>query len=127
MALWAEFHNGVAAGLRIAPGISKVVTTPPSLPPSFPNLTPLPSLQLDSTWIISNRSSLPPSSTPQGDDNPQRNSAHHAGVLLALGLTGHLTSLMDYELYEYLHDKHELTTIAVLLGISAARFIYTFI
>lgn len=27
MVEWAEFHNGVAAGLRIAPGISKVASS----------------------------------------------------------------------------------------------------
>ena len=26
MSVWAEFHNGVAAGLKIAPGMSQVVT-----------------------------------------------------------------------------------------------------
>ena len=132
MTMWAEFHNGVAAGLRIAPSGSKVSSilfsvVSFSLPSTFfsslisPSHTLSSSPQLDSTWILSNRSSVPPSSTPQGEDNTHRNSTHHAGVLLALGLTGHLTALMEYELFEYLQDKHELTTIAVLLGITAAR------
>ena len=35
--------------------------------------------------------------------------------------SGHLSSLLDFELFDYLQDKHELTTVAVLLGITASR------
>lgn len=49
---WAEFHNGVAAGLRLAPG----------------------GHQLTRTWIVYNK--------------PVQPSYTHAGMLMALGLTG---------------------------------------
>ncbi|CAI8050482.1 Anaphase-promoting complex subunit 1 [Geodia barretti] len=101
MVLWPQFHNGVAAGLRLSPNA-----------------------MLDSTWILSNRPS-PPLSTPASEDGSgpahSRCSPQHAGLLLALGLSGHLSSLMDFELFDYLQDKHELTTVAVLLGITASR------
>ena len=50
---WPEFHNGVAAGLRLAPGA-----------------------RLTRTWIAYN--------------SPSEPSFAHAGMLLALGLTGEL-------------------------------------
>ena len=42
---------------------------------------------------------------------------------MALGLNGHLTSLTAFNTFEYLQNKHELTVIALLLGISAARLV----
>lgn len=44
---------------------------------------------------------------------------------MALGLNGHLTNLTAFNTFEYLHDKHELTVIGILLGISAARYVIT--
>lgn len=49
---WPEFHNGVAAGLRLAPS----------------------GHQLTRTWIVYNK--------------PEEPSYTHAGLLMALGLTG---------------------------------------
>ena len=40
---------------------------------------------------------------------------------MALGLHGHLTSLSESHLYNYLQEKHELTVVGLLLGISVAR------
>ena len=65
--------------------------------------------QLDSTWIIFNH---PPE---------EKSSNGYAGFLMALGLHGHLASLSEYHLYNYLQEKHELTVVGLLLGISAAR------
>ena len=45
----------------------------------------------------------------------------YAGFLMALGLQGHLVSVPDYELYNHLKEKHELTTIGLLLGVSTSR------
>jgi anaphase-promoting complex subunit 1 len=82
---WAEFHNGVAASLRINPF----------------------ALGVDSSWIAFNK--------------PQELTAEHAGYLLGLGLTGHLRSMWSWHGYRYLVPKHELTSIAVLLGLSSAH------
>ena len=106
MSHWAEFHNGVAAGLRIAPGISKVMLQCSA--PLHTHLT-LHTPQLDSTWIIFNH---PPE---------EKFSNGYAGFLMALGLHGHLASLSEFHLYNYLQEKHELTVVGLLLGISAAR------
>jgi len=82
---WAEFHNGVAAGLRIAPDAKGV----------------------ESSWIAFNK---PSDLTPE-----------HAGFLFALGLTGHLKALMTWHTFQYLTPKHDLTSIAVLLGLAASN------
>jgi anaphase-promoting complex subunit 1 len=82
---WGEFHNGVAAGLRIAPTAKGV----------------------ESSWIAFNR---PSELTPE-----------HAGFLFALGLTGHLKELMTWHTFQYLTPKHDLTSIAVLLGLAASH------
>lgn len=82
---WAEFHNGVAAGLRISPTAKGV----------------------ESSWITFNK---PSELTPE-----------HAGFLFALGLTGHLKELMTWHTFQYLTPKHDLTSIAVLLGLAVAN------
>ena len=52
--------------------------------------------QARSAWIVFNRPKVPTFS--------------HAGVLLALGLNGHLSSLTATDLYRYLAQEHEATT-----------------
>ncbi|XP_065681647.1 anaphase-promoting complex subunit 1 isoform X1 [Hydra vulgaris] len=85
--LWPSFHNGVAAGLKIAPSVS----------------------QVGSTWILFNK--LKSAET----------AADHAGFLYALGLSGHLSVLPNIYLHDYLIKAHDLTTIALLIGISCTQ------
>ncbi|KAJ7484095.1 hypothetical protein B0H11DRAFT_1806991 [Mycena galericulata] len=82
---WGEFHNGVAAGLRISPSATGV----------------------ESSWIAFNK---PSELTPE-----------HAGFLFGLGLTGHLKEMLTWHTFGYLTPKHDLTSIGVLLGLSAAN------
>lgn len=82
---WGEFHNGVAAGLRISSQSSTV----------------------ESSWIKFNK---PSELTPE-----------HAGFLYALGLTGHLREMLTWHTFGYLTPKHDMTSIGVLLGLSAAN------
>ncbi|KAH7911788.1 hypothetical protein BJ138DRAFT_869582 [Hygrophoropsis aurantiaca] len=82
---WGEFHNGVAAGLRISPSARGV----------------------ESSWIAFNK---PSELTPE-----------HAGFLFGLGLTGHLKEMLTWHTFGYLTPKHDLTSIGVLLGLSAAN------
>ncbi|KAG5646150.1 hypothetical protein DXG03_004203 [Asterophora parasitica] len=82
---WGDFHNGVAAGLRISPFSSGV----------------------ESSWIAFNK---PSDLTPE-----------HAGFLFGLGLTGHLKEMLTWHTFGYLTPKHDLTSIGVLLGLSAAN------
>lgn len=82
---WGEFHNGVAAALRISSSSASV----------------------DSSWIAFNK---PSELTPE-----------HAGFLYGLGLTGHLKEMLTWHTFGYLTPKHDLTSIGVLLGLSAAN------
>ena len=92
MNTWPLFHNGVAAGLRACLLASDVI---------------------DSSWIIYNRpKSLLSSLDAQNE---------HAGFLLALGLNGHLAKLSRMNIHDYLWRGNELTRVAVLLGLAAAR------
>uniref|UniRef100_A0A6I8P4H6 Anaphase-promoting complex subunit 1 n=1 Tax=Ornithorhynchus anatinus TaxID=9258 RepID=A0A6I8P4H6_ORNAN len=86
MACWASFHNGVAAGLKIAPAS-----------------------QIDSAWIVYNK----PKNAELANE--------YAGFLMALGLNGHLTKLATLNVHDYLTKGHEMTSIGLLLGVSAAK------
>ena len=63
--------------------------------------------ELTRAWIVFNR--------------PREPSYTHAGVLMALGLTGHLRALTNTDLYRYLVQEHDATTLGVLVGVAAAR------
>lgn len=45
----------------------------------------------------------------------------HAGLLLALGLNGHLRSLAKWLSFKYLTPKHMMTSVGLLLGLSASH------
>ncbi|XP_018595771.2 anaphase-promoting complex subunit 1 isoform X3 [Scleropages formosus] len=86
MTSWPSFHNGVAAGLKIAPAS-----------------------QIDSAWIAYNK----PKSAELANE--------YAGFLMALGLNGHLTKLATLNIHDNLTKGHEMTSIGLLLGVSAAK------
>ncbi|MCO5580419.1 hypothetical protein L7F22_034285 [Adiantum nelumboides] len=58
------------------------------------------------TWIVYNR--------------PEEPSFAHAGLLMSLGLQGHLRVLAATDVYRYLSQEHEATTVGILLGMAAA-------
>lgn len=93
MNTWPLFHNGVAAGLRVSSSASAII---------------------DSSWIVYNR---PKSSAALSSDALNE----HAGFLLALGLNGHLACLSTMSIHDYLCKGNELTRVAVLLGLAAAK------
>lgn len=101
---WPFFHNGVAAGLTIcASTVNNII---------------------DSTWINYNH---PRSNIPHGADMRDRDltaaniNNEHAGFLFALGLNGHLEKLSLMALHDYLCQNNDLTKLAILLGMSAAK------
>ncbi|XP_075104821.1 anaphase-promoting complex subunit 1-like isoform X3 [Nicotiana tabacum] len=81
---WPEFHNAVAAGLRLAP----------------------PQGKMSRTWILYNK--------------PEEPNVVHAGLLLALGLHGHLRVLTITDIYQYYSQEHESTTVGLMLGLAAS-------
>lgn len=62
-------------------------------------------VKIDSIWYFSQSS---------GERNPR-----HAGLLLGLGLAGRFASIGKVHTYRYLGDRHNLTSIGLLLGLSA--------
>ncbi|KAG8191889.1 hypothetical protein JTE90_019823 [Oedothorax gibbosus] len=67
--------------------------------------------KIDSTWMVYN---MPRTSS---NDTP----TEHAGFLMALGLNGHLSRLSTLSIHDYLCKAHELTSVGILLGVSAAK------
>ncbi|KAJ6153832.1 hypothetical protein N7470_006791, partial [Penicillium chermesinum] len=61
---------------------------------------------IDTSWILFNK--------------PQELTNRHAGFLLALGLNGHLKLLAKWVAFKYLTPKHTMTSIGLLLGLSAS-------
>ena len=61
---------------------------------------------IDTSWILFNK--------------PRDLTNRHAGFLLALGLNGHLKSIAKWVAFKYLTPKHNMTSIGLLLGLSAS-------
>lgn len=110
MQVWPEFHNGVAAGLRV-PTVHE---------------SPNGAFTVTRTWIFFNRPSpvrvpSPQDSSGEAAGAPQTHSHSHGGLLLALGLRGHLSSLETTDIYEYLTHGSATTTVGVLLGLAVNK------
>ena len=108
MSVWPEFHNGVAAGLRL------------------PKAGDVGSGQITRTWIVYNRPGANPSNPapPTGNNTnsqPTSQDHTHAGLLFALGLHGHLSALSMTDVYDYLTQGTVTTTVGILLGMSACK------
>lgn len=61
---------------------------------------------IDTSWLVFNK--------------PTDLTNRHAGLLLALGLNGHLRTLAKWLSFKYLTPKHTMTSVGLLLGISAS-------
>ncbi|KAF2166270.1 hypothetical protein M409DRAFT_23462 [Zasmidium cellare ATCC 36951] len=61
---------------------------------------------IDTSWIAFNK--------------PNELTNRHAGMLLALGLGGHLRNLAKWLSFKYLTPKHTMTSVGLLLGLSAS-------
>ena len=61
---------------------------------------------INASWILFNK--------------PQELKNRHAGFLLALGLNGHLKSIVKWVAFKYLTPKHTMTSIGLLLGLAAS-------
>ena len=111
MTVWPEFHNAVAAGLRL---------------PYNEHTSEETLRQITRSWIVFNGTSSQ-ASTQQNPSNSEStdSSAHvsHAqgGLLMALGLRGHLSTLKMTDIYDYLTDGVVTTTVGVLLGMAANK------
>ncbi|KAE9963743.1 hypothetical protein BLS_008966 [Venturia inaequalis] len=62
---------------------------------------------IDTSWILFNK--------------PPELNVRHAGLLLALGLNGHLKNVAKVLCFKYLTPKHSMTSIGLLLGLAASN------
>ena len=130
-----EFHNGAAAGLRIGRAspspldiyhykhhTSSSNTTNPSDTPFTTyhsssghtnNYDDSSGMHVTRNWVIYNRTHA----------QTTQHLSYHAGLVLTLGLQGHLKALSMNDTCDYLTQGHELTTIAVLLGTYYIKFV----
>lgn len=126
MLVWPEFHNGVAAGLRVrnAPSSSGSSNAPfiqlfndlktkkahnnsqeqTVAPEAISRDAPGGAMRY---WVLYNRAA--------GASNS------HAGALLAFGLLGHLKVLTVVDIADFLTTGHNPTTIAMLIGLGASH------
>ena len=118
MKIWPEFHNGVAAGLRISIQENKGQKGGIN--------------QITRTWILYNKPTTQSANTASSQNrnapninsnsrNSERTDHSHGGLLMALGLRGHLSSLAMTDIYEYLTQGGVTTTVGILLGMAATK------
>ena len=62
---------------------------------------------IDTSWLILNK--------------PAELGNRHAGLLLALGINGHLKKMAKWLAFKYLTPKHAMTSVGLLLGLSASN------
>lgn len=51
----------------------------------------------------------------------------HGGFLFGLGMLGYLSSFLPTDIYQYLKQSHDATTVGILLGLAASRFTFFFL
>jgi anaphase-promoting complex subunit 1 len=110
MKVWPAFHNGVASGLRL-PLIGDTKETVS---------------KISRTWIVYNRPSNNDRQQDYSSNNNQSSEVTtkslnhaHGGLLMALGMRGHLTALEMTDVFDYLTHGSVTTTVGVLLGMAA--------
>ena len=131
LTLWPEFHNGVAAGLRV--GRNSKRFSPLHSPrggviskDEGNGRTQVSSgLRVTRNWILYNRTAAIAAAAAAARANVagamENAISSHAGVLLALGLQGHLNVLSKSDICDYLSQGNEPTTVAMLLGMAASK------
>lgn len=112
LTFWPQFHNGCAAGLRLpARDLSNVVNRY-WIKYHRPSVT-----EHQARAAGRNNAQTPPS--PEATKRSLEEAyAAHAGLLLGLGLRGHLKCLSMADVYNYLSLSNEFVTVAILLGMA---------
>ena len=104
--VWPEFHNGVAAGLRLPHATEDTNAK----------------VALTRTWIKFNNPMYVAEIV--GSHNPAQMSTPsyaHGGFLMALGLRGYLSALTTIDLTDYLTQGTITTTVGVFLGMASNK------
>jgi len=119
MMVWPEFHNGVAAGLRVDFSSCENL---------FSGIKQEGREQEIRTWIVYNKPTLSGLESPSNRSIPNNSASalaaanhSHGGFLMALGLRGYLSALAVTDIYEYLTQGIVTTTVGVLIGMAANK------
>ncbi|KAJ0401522.1 hypothetical protein P43SY_009382 [Pythium insidiosum] len=119
---WPQFHNGCATALRLPTrnAAAALVTRywikyhrPSARDFAAASVNANPSASASATTTAR------PHSLHQSARDLEEAQAAHAGLLLGLGLKGHLRCLSMADVYNYLSLSNEFITVAILLGMAA--------
>ncbi|KAG3036153.1 hypothetical protein JG687_00000042 [Phytophthora cactorum] len=110
---WPQFHNGCATGLRLpAHDLSGLINR---------HWIKYHRPSVNDTQRNSNETrqaaAIPPADTT--GRNLEEAYAAHAGLLLGIGLRGHLKCLSMADVYNYLSLSNEFVTVAIMLGMAS--------
>jgi hypothetical protein len=114
---WPQFHNGCATGLRLpTTDLSRLINRH-WIKYHRPTVTDSGSLQNQrQATRVNNRPHLPAAEAKK--QNLEEEYAAHAGLLLGIGLRGHLKCLSMADVYNYLSLSNEYVTVSILLGMA---------
>ena len=106
--IWPDFHNGVAAGLRL----------PMAIDTKFKSLG-----DIERSWIVYSKTQDTQGTSQNNNnaDNEIPSAYAHGGFLMALGLRGYLSSLSMPDVIDYLTKGSVTTAVGILLGMSANK------
>ena len=109
MKVWPDFNNGVAAGLRLP------------LEEDAGELV----AKITRTWIVYNRPGNQQSQNAQATnpESSQNQGNAHGGLLMALGLRGHLTTLEMTDIFDYLTQGTVTTTVDAVVVVFAVAVV----
>ncbi|TMW68650.1 hypothetical protein Poli38472_006118 [Pythium oligandrum] len=109
---WPQFHNGCATGLRLPDQDLSGIVNRYWIKYHRPSAAEFQRLARQNA---NGAQAQPPGSSARDIDEAY---AAHAGLLLGLGLKGHLKYLSMADVYNYLSLSNEFITVAILLGMA---------
>ncbi|GLD95101.1 hypothetical protein PINS_up003726 [Pythium insidiosum] len=121
---WPQFHNGCATALRLptrdaAMGLVTRYWVKYHRPSARDFAVSVANASANAGANTSGTTSARPHSLHQNARDLEEAQASHAGLLLGLGLKGHLRCLSMADVYNYLSLSNEFITVAILLGMAA--------
>ncbi|CAI5704987.1 unnamed protein product [Peronospora effusa] len=116
LAYWPQFHNGCATGLRLPAHDLSGVINRHWIKYHRPSVNE--SLQQNSGVTTTNGQAAVTRSGDTTTRNLEEAYAAHAGLLLGIGLRGHLKCLSMADVYNYLSLSNEFVTVAIMLGMA---------
>jgi hypothetical protein len=111
---WPQFHNGCATGLRLPAHDLSGVINRHWIKYHRPSVN---DVQQPNT--AAGRQTPAAQSSDAAGRNLEESYAAHAGLLLGIGLRGHLKCLSMADVYNYLSLSNEFVTVAIMLGMAS--------